>query len=175
MQSSGFLWKPVQLYCAFLHSLTENEARVIAPISIVIIVSAVPNPVRIPPRPPHSPIGSRHLFPAWYCRDSKAVIPVIRIGIRRRVLIQVYDIGCNRVFVGPSPAGNRDMYGHGLRCGRCGPANPGNLTVPLRIIYVIHTHRPSGHPEGNRDRVIRIRLASFTVTAVITSVFTRYS
>ena len=175
MQSSDFLWKSIQLYCAFLHRLTENEARVIAPISIVIIVSTVPDPVGIPPWPPHTPIGSRHLFPACNCRNSKAVIPVIRVWIRRRVLTQVYDIGRNRVFVGPSPTGNRDMYGHGLRCGRCGPTNPGNLTVPLRIIYVIHTHRPSGHPEGNRDRVIRIRLASFTVTAVITSVFTRYS
>ena len=112
--------------------------------------------------------------PAWNCRDGKTVIPIIRIGIWRRILTQVYDISCNRIFVGPSPP--ETVTCMVMVCGvKVWSSESRQSDCPLRIIYVIHAHRLSGHPKVTETGWSGSDWPPLTVTAVITSVFTRYS
>ena len=84
--------------------------------------------------------------------------PVIRIGIWRWIFIQIHDIDMKSPFTGSSSTSHTDGHRHSLRLLRCCPADPSQLTVARRIIYLPYLIASSLYGKCYGYRMIRITL-----------------
>ena len=130
----------------------------VTPVPVIILIPAVPYPVFPPPWSPHTP-GCRGYFCIGRNRRScKLVIPVIRIGIWRWIFIQIHNLDVKSSFTCSSSAPHTDGHRHSLRLLRCCPADPSQLTVAGRIIYLPYLIASSLYGKCYGYRMIRITL-----------------
>ena len=128
----------------------------ITPVS-TILASAVPHPVRIPPRTPDAPLSCCFFCSGRECGWRKRVVAVIRHRIRGWVLIQVNDLAMDCGLC-RARAGHIHINGHILRLIRCGPAHPGQLGVSVRVVDVADRIGGPIDVEPHSDWIIRVTL-----------------
>ena len=132
----------------------------VTPVPVIILISAVPYPMFLPPWSPHAPGCGGYFCIRRNHRPCKSVIPVIRIGIWRWIFIQIHDIDMKSPFTGSSSTSHTDGHRHGLGFFRCCPTDPSQLAVAGWIIYLSHLVASSSYGKCYRYRMIRITLSS---------------
>ena len=130
----------------------------VTPVPVIILISAVPYPMFLPPWSPHAPGCGGYFCIRRNHRPCKSVIPVIRIGIWRWIFIQIHDIDMKSPFTGSSSTSHTDGHRHGLGFFRCCPTDPSQLAVAGWIIYLPYLIASSSYRKCYGYRMIRITL-----------------